>query len=93
MHDFGGDARGGLRRKRRDERPSLGERHGGASTATEGPPAIDHVTVAEAAVLLRVCTKTVRARIKSGKLEAYRHGRRILIPRSAIDRLIKSGPM
>ena len=49
------------------------------------------VTVAEAAVLLRVCPKTVHNRIKVGELEAYRHGRRILIPLAAIERLIKRG--
>jgi excisionase family DNA binding protein len=56
-------------------------------------PTDGYVTVAEAAELLRVCTKTVRNRIGGGELEAYRHGRRILIPLTAIERLIRRGRM
>jgi excisionase family DNA binding protein len=52
-------------------------------------PIEGYVTVAEAAVLLRVCPKTVRNRIKSGELVAFRHGRRILIPLTAIEGLIR----
>jgi excisionase family DNA binding protein len=59
------------------------------TTLPTGP----YVTVAEAAVLLRVCAKSVRNRIKGGELEAFRHGRRILIPLTAIERLIRGGRM
>jgi hypothetical protein len=45
----------------------------------------------EAALLLRVCPKSVSNRIKSGELEAFRHGRRILIPLASIERLIRRG--
>ena len=59
---------------------------------TKGGVATDpYVTVDEAAELLRVVPKTVRNRIRSGDLEAYRHGRRVLIPLAAIERLIKTG--
>jgi excisionase family DNA binding protein len=76
--------------------PPTGENHpiGGAVTSEVAPAALSiegYVTVAEAAVLLRVCLKTVRNRIKSGELVAFRHGRRILIPLSAIERLIRRG--
>ena len=61
---------------------------------TNGGIATDpYATVDEAAELLRVVPKTVRNRIRSGDLEAYRHGRRIIIPRAAIKRLIKRGRM
>jgi excisionase family DNA binding protein len=61
---------------------------------TNGGIATDpYVTVDEAAELLRVVPKTVRNRIRSGDLEAYRHGRRIIIPRAAIKRLNESGRM
>jgi excisionase family DNA binding protein len=63
------------------------------SAADTALPDGPYVTVAEVAVILRVCRKSVRSRIKSGDLEAYRHGRRILIPLAAIERLIKSGRM
>jgi excisionase family DNA binding protein len=81
------------RRGRQAHRTGLGERHPDPPSKPEGAPASDYATVEEGAGLLRVCTKTVYARIHGGHLEAYRHGRRILIPRRAIDRLIKSGPI
>ena len=56
-----------------------------------GLPPGPYVTIAEAAELLRVDPKTVRSRIKSGDLEAHRHGRRILISLAAIMRLIERG--
>ena len=63
-----------------------------AEKVQSSPPEIgQYVTRAEAALILHVDTKTVRARIRSGELEAYRHGRRILIPLAAIERLIKRG--
>ena len=52
-----------------------------------------YLTVAEAAELLCVCTKTIRNRIKSGDLEAYHHGRRVLVPMAAIENLIRRGRM
>ena len=81
----------GQNRIRRDEARRLDRPHTGALWRHEGAPESDYVTVEEAAGLLRVCTKTVYARIDGGQLEAYRHGRRILIPRPAIERLIKRG--
>ena len=59
-----------------------------ADTALSDSP---YVTVADAAVILRVCPKSVRNRIKSGELEGFRHGRRILLPLGAIERFIKRG--
>lgn len=50
-----------------------------------------YATVAETADVLRVHPKTVRSRVKSGELEAYRRGRRILIPLAAILRFIEQG--
>jgi excisionase family DNA binding protein len=83
-------------KKPRASRPT-GHRHAdgevGASLdahAASLAPAKDwYATVAEAATLLRVCTKTVRNRIRSRELEAYRHGRRVLIRRTAIEHLIR----
>jgi excisionase family DNA binding protein len=78
--------------------PAREDRPDGAVAAANGPhaaskriPTDAYLTVAEAADLLRVCTKTVRNRIRGCELEAYRHGRRVLIPRRAIEHLIKRG--
>jgi excisionase family DNA binding protein len=68
--------------------PDAGQR---AAAKTSPPEVGNYITVAEAALILRACTKTVRARIRVGELEAYRVGRRILIPRDAVERLIKRG--
>jgi len=85
------DNRAGPRKRGRDNRRHLEQQDAGAPSGTEGVPGSGYVMVDEAAVLPRVCPKTVRNRIKSRVLEAYRHGRRILIPRNAIERLIKRG--
>jgi excisionase family DNA binding protein len=87
MNDFGKEPNKD-RNGRRPEARRPDKRQSGKSLEID---VTDYVTVAEAALQLRCCTKTVRNRIKEGKLEAYRHGGRILIPRSAIERLIKSG--
>ena len=47
------------------------------------------VTVAEAAELLRISQASVRSAIKRGQLHAVMVGRRLLIPRYAIDRLLE----
>jgi len=64
-----------------------------STTAQAARQMESYVTVAEAAELLCVDPKTVRNRIGSGDLEAYRHGRRVVIPLAAIERLIKRGRM
>lgn len=46
------------------------------------------MTCSEAAKLLRVKVETVRAWVKSGKLRASRPGRRLLVPRAEVDRLL-----
>lgn len=43
----------------------------------------------EAAAALRVTPRTVSEWIKSGKLKAVKPGRRVLIPREEIDRLLR----
>jgi excisionase family DNA binding protein len=91
MADTGTPSQNRTRRSGQPQRAQLDRQHASAPLTTEGVPGTDYVTVAEVPVLLRVCTKTVHARIKSGDLEGYRHGRRIIIPRSAIESLIKSG--
>ena len=85
------DNRAGPRKRGRDNRRHLEQQHAGAPSGTVGAPGADYVMVDEAAVLLRICSKTVYTRIKNRELEAYRHGRRILISRQAIQRLIKRG--
>ena len=56
-----------------------------------GLPSGPYATVAQAADVLHVHPKTVRSRIKSGDLEAYRHGRRILIPLTGLLRFVEEG--
>lgn len=46
------------------------------------------LTVAEAARLLRICPNSVRAAIQRGEIPCLRIGRRILIPRAALDALL-----
>ena len=55
--------------------------------AMAGEPGVDPdgcVTVAEAAELLTLCEDEVRNLVESGELAAARHGRRWIIPRSAL---------
>jgi len=51
------------------------------------------VTVAEAAELLRISPASVRGAIRRKQLHAVMVGRRLLIPRSAIDRLLEAPPL
>jgi excisionase family DNA binding protein len=72
--------------------PDASQRAAAKRVQQPSPPEVgNYITVAEAGLILRACTKTVRARIRVGELEAYRVGRRILIPRDAVERLIKRG--
>ncbi|MEX2267970.1 MAG: helix-turn-helix domain-containing protein [Acidimicrobiia bacterium] len=48
---------------------------------TESP----FLTVEEVATVLRISTKTVRRLIEDGELPVTNAGRRLLVPRSAID--------
>lgn len=43
------------------------------------------ITVTEAARILDVCDRTIRRYIRDGLIPAKRAGRRILIPRAALD--------
>ncbi len=49
------------------------------------------LTVAEVATLLKLNQQTVRNWIDAGSLPAVRVGRRVRIPRSALDQLIQEG--
>lgn len=49
------------------------------------------LTVAEVAELLRLNQQTVRNWIDAGSLPAVRVGRRVLIKRSDLDRIVESG--
>ena len=49
------------------------------------------LTVAEVAELLRLNQQTVRNWIDAGSLPAVRIGRRVLIKRSDLDRIVESG--
>jgi excisionase family DNA binding protein len=49
------------------------------------------LTVAEVATLLKLNQQTVRNWIDAGSLPAVRVGRRVRIPRSALDQLIQDG--
>ena len=46
------------------------------------------LTVAEASRLLRVCEKTLRRNVKAGRVPCLSLGRRVLIPRAALDRML-----
>jgi excisionase family DNA binding protein len=48
----------------------------------------DFLTVPEVAVILRTHANTVYARIQDGTLPAVRFGRRLVVPRAAIERLM-----
>ena len=50
------------------------------------------LTVAEATQLLRVSRPTVLAAVHSGKLPHLRLGRRVLIPRAALERMLAGEP-
>lgn len=54
-------------------------------TQTESPAVL---TVAEAAKLLRICENTCYAAVARGELPARRVGRRLLIPRDALERFL-----
>lgn len=57
------------------------------------PPARTMVTVAEAASRLNCSTMTVRRRIRSGAIKAYRPGPRVLmLDLAEIDHYISHGP-
>jgi len=47
------------------------------------------LTIAEAAKVLRVARNTVYQATKRGDIPSIRVGRRILIPREALDRMLK----
>lgn len=49
-------------------------------------------TVAEATRLLKVSRPTVLAAVHSGKLPHLRLGRRVLIPRAALERMLAGEP-
>jgi len=46
------------------------------------------LTVDEAARELKVCAKTIRRNVKAGRLPSLLLGRRVLIPRAALDRIL-----
>ena len=50
---------------------------------------MEYLTVSEVAERLRVSTRTVRERIKAGKLEAFKNGARWLIPATEIERFLE----
>lgn len=58
---------------------------------SEQKPNDAFLTVAEVATLLKLNQQTVRNWIDAGSLPAVRVGRRVRIPRSALDQLIESG--
>lgn len=49
----------------------------------------ENLTVAEAAVLLRLCEKTTRRLIKNGTIPAAQVGRQYIIPRSKLTAMIE----
>ena len=65
--------------------------NGGSLLSTNSPSLV--VTVDEAAGLLRISPASVRAAIRRKQLHAVTVGRRLLIPRSAIDRLLEAPPL
>jgi excisionase family DNA binding protein len=81
----------GRKAKMADDRADAGKTAKAEKVQPSLPEIRSYVTREEAALLLRVCPKSVSNRITSGELEAYRHGRRILIPLAAVKRLIKRG--
>lgn len=46
-------------------------------------------TVSEAAQVLGLSTQTIRAEIHAGRLPAFRIGRKFLLPRNAIEKLVE----
>jgi excisionase family DNA binding protein len=54
------------------------------------PGAEPHYTVAEVAKLYQVCPRTVRNWIRDRSLRAWRQGRLIRIPQSALDEFQRS---
>jgi excisionase family DNA binding protein len=57
-----------------------------AKTVSRQLPSAMTFTIVETAALLGVSPSLVRLQIKRGELKAWRMGRRILIPRSALPR-------
>jgi excisionase family DNA binding protein len=51
-------------------------------------PIIEPLTVQDVMRITRRSDETVRRWIREGKLESYRIGRRILIPREAVQKLL-----
>lgn len=60
--------------------------------ATRIPPRLeelpDFVTVEEAALVLRRCEASTYTLARSGKIPSVRLGRRVVIPRTALERLV-----
>lgn len=50
------------------------------------------LTCAEAAAELRVCRKTLYRMVKNGRVPSLLAGRKILIPRKALDRILSALP-
>lgn len=51
------------------------------------------LTVAEAAKILRLAKNTCYGAIHRGELPAFRVGRRLLVPRDALERLLFAAPV
>ena len=49
-------------------------------------------SIREAAELLNVSPDTVRNAVFRGELPSFRVGRRVLVPRAALDRLLQARP-
>jgi excisionase family DNA binding protein len=81
----------GRKAKMADDRADAGKTAKAEKVQPSLPEIGKYITRSEAAQILHVDPKTVRARIRAGELEAYRHGRRILISLASVERLIKRG--
>jgi len=53
----------------------------------DGEPRV--LTVVEAAHELRLCTQTIYDMARDGKIAVVRIGRRVLVPRASIDKLLQ----
>lgn len=56
-------------------------------------PAIELLTVREAAELLRVSPITVRRHIAAGHIKAVRVGRAVRVPKATLDQLLRTAPV
>jgi excisionase family DNA binding protein len=54
----------------------------------EIPPERQGLSVNETGALCGVAPKTIRAAVRCGQLPAFRLGRRIVIPKSVVERLL-----